>query len=217
MNEKEFSVKIYNPIIPLVLFLILVFSCKQNQRPNSENIWNNTTQTSLDGESINFKKPNQLKRSSRYRIKEDLLTLNKDTSKLTLLQNQLEFLEFEDAEIDVFVDTTTNFRLIIIYNTQRINFNKKDVAIIKKKLKEINKNSELINPKLSYGQVKATMNGNGKLLLAKYKYEIINSTDNSKTYSSLYFLTAKAYTLVVFEFSDKSKDIEKYLWSVKSS
>ncbi len=48
--------------------------------------------------------PLGFKRSSRYRIQEDLPSLATDSAQLILIQNELELLEFEDGEIDVLDD-----------------------------------------------------------------------------------------------------------------
>ncbi len=201
--------------ILMVIFISLLISCKDNKQTKSESIWSNTIQTTLEGESINFKRPKNLKRSSRYRIKEDIPILKNDTAKLYLIQKALESLEFEDSEIDVFVDTSTIFRVVIMCNTPRIDFNKNDIGLLKLQLEDKNRLIEQENPVLSHSIIKAQLKKNSKLTIAKYKYEVLNSLNENRVYNSLYYLTSPAFTLVVYEFSDNEKDIEKYLWSVK--
>ena len=46
---------------------------------------------------------------------------------LTILQNRLEVLEFQDSNIDVFVDTTVNFRVIVMCNVAPIFFGNVDL------------------------------------------------------------------------------------------
>lgn len=201
----------------VVIFLILsIISCGPNSKHKSNDPWGNAVWTNLEGELIRFRKPISLKKSSRYRIKEDLPVLASDSTKLFLFQKTLESLEFEDKAPDVFVDTTTNYRVIIICNVARINFKKNDLAILKKGMENQHQELEQLNPTLDYGPVKAKYNQNQTLKLAKFKTELTNLGDQSKVYNSIYYLTSPSYTLVVYEFSDIATDIEKYLWSVKT-
>lgn len=94
-----------------------------NQSKNQSHEWTDTNWVNLEQENIKLRVPKHLKKSSRFRIKEDLPILSRDSIKLKLVQNSLELLEFENSEIDVLVDTGKSYRLIIICHTQRIDFN----------------------------------------------------------------------------------------------
>lgn len=191
-------------------------ACGNTPKQSPSNDWANTTWMNLSQENIKLRIPNKLKISSRYRIKEDLPLLSQDSNKLLLVQNSLELLEFEDSEIDVLVDTSKSYRMIIICNTQRIDFNKTDASILKKQLELNNEKSELSNPTLEFGDISAKLKNNSKHKLASYTTQIQNKLDNSKVYNSIYYLTGDSYTLVIYEFSEDEESIEKYLWTAKT-
>lgn len=202
-------------IIAQILIISFLISCGNNSTNRQTDDWEATTWVQLHQENIKLRIPNQLKRSSRYRIKEDLPVLGKDSLKLRLFQNSLEQLEFEDAEIDVFVDTTKNYHMVIICNTSKIDFNKNDVAILKEQLKANNEHKQLDNPDLEFGEPSVKLKGNQNHKLASYTTQIRNKLDDTKVYNSIYYLTGNSYTLIVYEFSADNGSIEKYLWTTK--
>ena len=210
--KKTISIKLV--ICAFIAFTIS--SCSSDGKPESSDIWANTTWVTLEKEAIKFRKPNKLMRSSRYRIERDSPTIAKDKQMLRVLQNTLESLEFQDSEIDVFIDTTTYFHVLIICNVAPINFGARDVAIIKQQLTEQNRLAELTNPNLNYEEVNAKLKRSSEITLAKFETKIVDPTLNSSIYNSIYYLTTKSYSLIVYEFSDYRKDIENYLWSVKT-
>ncbi len=202
-------------IVIQIVILSLLFACGNNSQSGQSTDWEGTRWEQLDQENIKLRIPNELKRSSRYRIQEDLPILAMDSTKLSLMQKSLEMLEFDDAEIDVFIDTTKTYRIIIICNTSKIDFGKTDVAIIKQQMILNNEQIQIEEPTLEFGEVTATLKANQNHKLATYTYQIENKTDFSKTHSSIYYLTGKSYTLVVYEFSEDEASIEKYLWTTK--
>ncbi|MFZ1790848.1 MAG: hypothetical protein WAT92_21165, partial [Saprospiraceae bacterium] len=196
-----------------VSMLFWLISCGNNQKEIQTNEWADTNWYNLDRENIKLRIPQNMKKTSRYRIKEDLPALANDTTQLALVQNSLEYLEFEDAEIDILIDTTKEFRMIIICNLARIDFNSKDVALLKQQLKVNNEEAAKSNPMLFYSEIKTEMKGNARHKLARYTTQIQNIMDNSKVFNSIYYLTGDSYTLVVYEFSEDEESIEKYLWT----
>lgn len=176
----------------------LILSCKSNI-PSSveEDVWSNCTTTFLKNEKITFKKPNDFKRTSRYRIKTDIPLLASDPHSLLMMENSLSSLEFQDAEIDVFVDTTTNFRMVIICNIQSIRFNKNDALMVRKQVEIQNDGMEKLDTTMLYGDVKATLNNNSTLMMAKYKTELTNVITNGKLYNTIYYVTSNTFTLIV--------------------
>ena len=195
---------------------ICLTACGNNPQQKQTNEWAGTIWHQLEGENIKLRIPKQLKKSSRYRIKEDLPTLAKDSAQLRLAQNSLELLEFKDSKIDVFVDTTKSYRMIIICNTARIDFNKTDATIVKKQMKADNENKALSNPTLEFGEIIANLKTNQNHKMAKYTTQIKNMVDNGKVYHTIYYLTGDFYTLFVYEFSQDEDSIEKYLWTTKA-
>ncbi len=198
------------------MILLSLLGCDNSPNNNSPNNWAGSKWEQLEKENIQLRIPKQFKRSSRYRIKEDIKIISKDSTQLSIVQNSLKILEFEDAHIDVFVDTTKSYRMLIICNTSRIDFNKTDAAILKKQLEENNKTNALNNSNLHFGEITAKLKGNNNHKLARYTTQITNKIDNSKVNNSIYYLTGKSYTLVVYEFSEDEDSIEKYLWTTKT-
>lgn len=196
-----------------MLFLI---SCGNSPTESSKNNWEGTRYEHLNQEKIQLRIPNQMKRSSRYRLEKDLPILAKDSTKLRTVQNSLKLLEFEDSEIDVFIDTTKSYRMLIICNISRIDFSKADVAMLKQQLKSNNEKSQINEPTFKYGELSATMKANQIHKLARYTTQITNIVDNSMVYNSIFYLTGSSYTLVVYEFSEDEESIEKYLWTTKT-
>ena len=118
-----------------LLFTILIIlqftSCKEDRKLKSLDPWANTTWFNLDNESIALRIPNNFKKSSRFRLKEDMAYQTKDSSQLLFMQNALENLEFNDSQIDVFVDTTSQFHLAVICNLPKFDFRRKDILVAK--------------------------------------------------------------------------------------
>lgn len=203
-------------IFIVLIITLSIISCRNTPKQVLSDEWTNTTWINLKEENIKLRIPNQLKATSRYRIKRDFPELSKDSNKLILVQKSLELLEFEDSEIDVLVDTTKAYRMIVICNTQRIDFNKTDASILKKQLKLNNEKSKQEMPTLRFGDITAKMKSNSKHKLARYTTKIQNTLDNSEVFNSIYYLTGDSYSLVVYEFSEDEDSIEKFLWTAKT-
>jgi len=200
--------------IIVISFVLLIISCKESSTSNDP--WSNTNWIQLSNEKINIRLPNNFKRSSRYRIQKDIPILLKDTTQLRLLENSLEMLEFEDAELDVFVDSTQSYRLVVICNTQKLDFRRQDALSIKKQLEFDNAELQTTNPNLKYGAVEMKMNASPNIRLVRFTNSISNIQNNGKVYKSIYYLTAKSYSLVIYVISRSTDLVEKYLWSTKT-
>ena len=199
-----------------ILFSLFLISCGNSSTNKVTNDWQGTRWVELNQEEIKLRIPNQFKRSSRYRIKEDLPKLAEDSVKLRLVQNSLKLLEFEDSEIDVFIDTTKTYRMLIICNTSKIDFSSTDIAFLKQQLKADNDQSQIKEPAFQYGEISATLKANQTHKLARFTTQIQNKIDKSKVYNSIYYLTGNSFTLIVYEFSKDDDFIEKYLWTSKT-
>ena len=164
----------------LVLFTIgCLSSCQESStsNPSKENPWAGTTWEYLDGVPIKFRKPSALKRSSRYRIYKDLPSVAKDSVLLLLLQNSLKAMEYQDKEVDVFIDTTTEFRLITMSNMPRMVFNTVDATVLKTMIKKRMKQAEIENPFIEFGELKASMKNSKTIQLARFQYTMTNRLD----------------------------------------
>lgn len=200
-----------------LILLSFILACGNSKNEGQVNNWEGTRWEQLSEENIKLRLPTQFKKSSRYRLKEDVPYLANDKTKLRLVQNSLEQLEYEDAAVDVFVDTTKSYRLLIICNTQKINFSKRDVGILEKQLEAVNESNTNNYPLLNFGAISASLKRNQDHKLARFSNQVSHATDGSSVYNSIYYLTGGHYTLIAYEFCIDESSIEKYLWTTKSS
>ena len=204
-------------IVVLLLFIIGLLACgggKVNNKKTTDE-WPDTKWYQLENENLKLRIPTQLKRSSRYRIHEDLKIIANDSTRLRLVQNSLESLEFKDAEIDVLIDTTKDYRIIIICNIGLIEFDKTDATVLKQRLKSKYENDALNNPDMEFSEITAQIKQNSNHKLLRYSIEIQNKFSYDKVYHSLYYLNGDSYTLVVYEYSEDEESFEKHLWTSK--
>lgn len=195
--------------------ILIVSACKDNTKSPSDNVWANTEWTFLDKEPIKFLKPNSLKRSSRYRIKEDIPLLEFDTSRLSIMQKSLELMEFRDSEIDVFVDTTTTFGLTLIMNAGRQEFSKTMILMLKDSYAKQYQNMEMFNNHIQISELEVSSKQNQNHKMIKFATLVSDSRIPEKWFQTVYFLVGDAYTLMVYELTDSPHHIEKYLWTTK--
>ena len=193
----------------------MMVSC-QNRNDKKPVAWPNTDTIKLEGENIKLRVPNSLILSSRYRIKESVPALADNPQMLTVMQNSLESLELMDQNIDVLVDTTTAFRVVIICNVSRIDFNKYCVIETKNILQSKNEMAEKQNVQLHFSKVKAKYNSNGKIKLATFETELFNTVSATSINHMIYYVTGDSYSLIVYEFSDNESDIESFLWTTST-
>lgn len=202
-------------IFYILIALFLGNSCSNDSENQESDHWKNTTWHYLEGEPLKIRMPNQMKKSSRYRIEEDLPWLSNDPFRLLVLQSTLHQLEYQDAEVDVFIDTTTRYRVVIICNTQKVDFSAKDINRLKQQLQAEFLNNKAINPDLAYEKIDAKMGKSPDLVLASLKTSVAQVSTNERVNSVFYFLTGTAFTLAVFEITDTEETVEKYLWTAR--
>ncbi len=195
------------------LLLIFSLSCENNKKARP--IFSNAQEHYLTNEEITVLLPKDFKRSSRYRLNEDMPLLKRDSARLRYIEDELRALEFEDRDIDVFVDTTFDYRFIIILNTERLSFRREDIAIIRTSVNKKHESQNYHNTSISIGDTKATINNNGSLTMARLTTPVYHKFFNSQTYNTTYFLTGAYQTLILYEFSESEDRIENYLWASK--
>lgn len=200
--------------LKLIALLILLGSCEVKKQKKAEK-WPNSIQVQLLQEDIYLNLPNTFKRSSRYRIHQDLPLMSRDTTQLLIAQNFLKNIEFEDAEVDVFVDTMSKSRLLVIVNTEHMFFDKNLATKINAKLKGDYANLERSNPFLIVTEIDSRIKNNKRQKVLKFKHEITNTLWNSKLYKTTYFITTDIQSFVIYELSIEKEDVEYYLWSIK--
>ncbi len=175
----------------------------------------NAQEITLLGEDIVLNLPNLLKRSSRYSLANDIPALRQDSLALYLIQNMLEGLEFEDSEIDVFVDTTSSFHTLVILNVAYMPFDKNIGAMLNKSIRE---NYEQIESNLGYvrfEKMESTIKRRSTLQSMKFKYKISNLADQSVHYRTIYFMSNDRRSFVIYEDAAEEEDFEEFLWTIK--
>lgn len=200
----------------LHLIVYVLWSCGNGPATAPDPIWSDTSNEYLVGERIHFKKPARLTRSSRYFIERDLPYLAADSSRLAALQRVLEMMEFEDEELDVFVDSTSGNRLIVIATAPRIDFTNQEAAMLKAEMQRTSDELSLLDTSVQRGRIVGKLNGTGDLRMATYAQRFSSAAMGGSWVHTTYFLTGRNFMLVVFEFSDDDGLMEPYLWSVES-
>lgn len=194
-----------------------LLSCKNQDQGKSKSELVNTKWVYLDNENIKILLPKQFKKSSRYRIKEEFSNNVIDSSSLRAIENSLELLEFDDSYIDVYVDTTKKYRLIVIMNIASMEFNESDARLLKGMVKNYHKNIANQNTNLLIKEKEAVFKRNKNHRLSFFKTLIQNRSDQNSMFKTLYFLVGDSYSLVIHEFSIDAETIDNYLWHTKRS
>lgn len=211
VKQMKHSSLLFILIIPIIFFT----SCKNNV-DTKQDIWKDTRTITFRSENISLKLPNTFKRSSKYLIKRDIPDLKNDSFRLVTMQNALTNLEFEDHEVDVFVDTTQNYRFLIMLNTIHIPaFNKQVGNQLKAMFNQYHRDLERENFALKITELDTKIAGNELTKMLKFKYKYENRIFGGKLYKSLYFLFQKGQTIIVHEYSDNESEIIDYLWSYR--
>lgn len=197
----------------LFIFFLLISCGPQN---SSTDPYKDTIIFDLLESNTSIKLPKGFKRSSRYRIKEDLPHLTKDTSSYNLLLDILYRSEFTDAYPDLFIDTTSNMKLVYIIDESKIEINKTLGGLIKKGINDKFRNMELTNPNFSFIEVESKMNGNNYAKLLKYKHHIKYwDREDFGLYNTAFVYSNASSSYFIYEISEGVSDVEKYLWSMK--
>ena len=212
--KKKSKIHILSIVLCLPIIIILV-ACEGNSGNKEESKWEGTRWERLMEENIKLRIPSQFKRSSRYNLNEDIPALAADSASLIYFQDQLEALEFTDSEIDVFIDTTKVFRIVIICNTEKIDFTQEDIGVMRYQLNA--QIDELANSRsvMEYGEVSASFSETNMHKLALFNFKSKNTVDNSELYNSVYYLSGSSYSLVVYEYNSDEDMIQEYLWTTK--
>ena len=176
-----------------------------------------TTEEYLEGESIRFRKPARLARTSRYFLERDLPWLREDSTKLASVQRALYLMEFRDEHIDVFVDTVSRDRLVVIANTGPIDFTNGEAAALRADLQYQSDEMAALDTTVVRGPIEGQLKGTGELRMARYAQRLSLVADGASWMHRSYFLTGSRFTLLVTEVATDEGLIEPYLWSVKSS
>ncbi len=200
--------------IGLFLTSCWLISCGNDGAQQVKNLWPDTQKVQLQDENVYLKIPKSLLRSSRYRLEQDLPTLKNDSLSLALFQNALAGMEFDDAAIDVFVDSTSNWMIIIMnfaYEPLSKNLGAMFNGVLKKKARAI----EAQYPNLKVNKIASRMKQNKQQKMMKFKNQYLDEKAQRQLFESIYFVSTKIQSYAIIEIAAGEKDIEKYLWSIK--
>ncbi len=202
------------PTLYILITICLFFlNCSNQKKSNSP--YENAKTFSLLEIDKNIKLPASFKRTSRYRVKEDVSKLKEDTLALYLFQETLHSAEFIDAEVDIFADTTSEFHTVIILEQQRMQINKTTGSIIKKQLNDMYRSFEAHNSDITVVEVESNMSQNNIGSLLKYKHNLKNWNNGLDIYYNQFFYSNSNKSFMITEINMSIKDITKYIWSLK--
>ena len=200
-------------LIYLSFILFGIWSC--NQTPPPEDLFAGAQTIKLAEESATLKLPSFFQRSSIYRLTEEIPYLKEDTSFFQSIELILDAFVFEDKELDVLVDTTSELRCLIIVDGQRFDIDETSGKIINKQLGDQMRLQDEENLFLEIHKIDSKMKMNSQIQMLKYKYEFVNTLSRTSYYRSLFFISNPSRSLLVIEISVEGHDVEDYLWTVK--
>ncbi|MFK8101253.1 MAG: hypothetical protein AB8G15_01965 [Saprospiraceae bacterium] len=205
-----------NQLLFISFFLtsFCMLSCGNDGVQQVKNLWPDTQKIQLQDENVYLQIPKQLTRSSRYRLQQDMPNLEKDSLSLVLFQDALAGMEFDDAEIDVFVDSTSNW-MIIIMNLPYVPLDKNIGAMFNGILKKKARAIEAKYPNLKVNKIASRMKQNKQQKMMKFKNQYLDEKAQRQFFESIYFISTKIQSYAIVEIAAGEKDIEKHLWSIK--
>lgn len=198
----------------LLALSLLVLGCGKKENPKPMN-WENTTWQRLQGEQIQFRLPNNFKRSSPEAIHSDVPALKAKMHDMLVLEMIFSKMETLDKQIDIFVDTTSEFRLLIIGDIERMDLSPKNSASVKQEMEKKYAELNALDSTRQFVIKEATRSTKGMNKMVKYKTEITYSKTGINMFQTTYFLTTPLFTTIIYEYSLSKVEIMNYLWSVK--
>ncbi len=194
------------------IFLLSLGSCNRSSPPD---LYAGAQTIHLAKESATLKLPTYFKRSSIYRLSEDIPYLSEDTNFLQSIEETLKSFEFEDSVLDILVDTTSELRCLIIADEQRFEIDEMSGNILNKQLEEQFRQLDEESLFLEINKIDSKMKMNSKIEMLKYKYEFVNTLNRNSYYRTFFFVSNPSRSLFIIEISVEGIDVEDYLWTVK--
>ncbi|MBR9920105.1 MAG: hypothetical protein GYB31_04640 [Bacteroidetes bacterium] len=201
--------------LSLILFLtLLLSSCSSEPKTHISFNPESTYDAEIQKGGMSMKLPITFKRSSRYTIKKDMPGLAEDPDLLYATQRTLEGLEFNDGEIDLFIDTVS-YAVFFIQSLDRTPLSQQDAKILNSMLAQEYRNNEATIPGYSAEKVVANLKGDEKKQVMKIKYKVVDPGYDFVEYRTSYFLTTPQRSLYILESSSLEEDMEPFVWSIK--
>lgn len=202
--------------ISIISFAFLInysFSSCSSKKSNSE-IWDSCTERKLDMLHATILLPEEFKRTSKYKLVNDIPLLNEN---LDLQDQVLKFLnafEFKDSSLDAFYAANKELNLVTILNDKRVEFDSKLGNQLKAIINAYYKNLEIENS-LSVISIDNYIKNTDKLQMMKFKHRFENKVHGNSYFQSIFFVNTQAQLFVVKQISLEESDVEDYLWSLK--
>ena len=199
----------------VLLFICLLLGCDANKpAPKNKVAPVKSNRFVLDGSNIGLDLPEGFMVSSKYRLTNDCPQLEQDSFMLLNIERWLEISEFHDKDIDVFVDTTKEVKVLIFQDMERIVLDKYTGQLLNKDLKkslsdlEAETNYVITSLKLD-ADYKA---GNaGEYFKFKYRLDYFDKT----RFNNFYVLTTPNRTFMIKEISSEYEDMESWIANMK--
>jgi hypothetical protein len=203
----------------LFVFVMLVLGCKEETKPPVKHALPPSQKVYLEGKTASMNLPLTFKRSSRYLLERDIPAFQKNQFALWMFQQRLERLEFQDSEIDVFADTTSDLHFLMILNMPHTPINKQAGNLLNGQINQMWRkiqasSGNLINVEKA-GE--ATIRGVGKTTVLKFKHKVsFLMMQENVEFHTVFIVTSEYRTLMIMEVSENENDVEEYLWTLKN-
>ena len=205
-------------LIVILSAILLLLGCSKNEKRKKDDLsfLENTKEINLEKETTRFKIPNNYKKTSRYRIKQDIPRLKEDSVVLFITQRELEALEFQDSEIDIYVDTISKYHTIIFINLRQFSFSIDEANLLNKIVSDEFKALDEQISEIEIVKLESNFRRSKNWEYMKFKFHFKNLIEPKRSvYKTAYFLTTDRQSYVIIEYSETEDDLEKYLWTIK--
>jgi len=195
--------------------LLIVCSCS-NPPSNTKDIWENTRKIRLEEENATLRIPNGLKKIELEDIR-SLPYITADSAVVNGFIESIQAFEFEDNIIDVFADDDSKFGIISIMEGKLRPIDAYGGAYLSTTLRKTYDRLEITNFDLTIKKIDSKMKQTDKIKMVKLKHKFIfkEALEDITEYRTLFFMTTPYRSLIIYEWSAGTNDIEDYLWSVQ--
>jgi len=197
----------------LLLSIILCLSCSSAEKQNDP--FGDAKSHKIGETTANIRLPKTFKRSSKYRMKEDIPALSYDSITYNSMIRILERNSFEKNTSDLFVDTSSILHFIHIVQIEHTPLNKTNAAMLKGMINTSYRTAEEMNANLSIVEEGSNIQSNNNATLLRFKHHIKNwSVPDDGFYSNYFVYTTKSNTYIISEVREDNKDHSRFLWSI---
>ncbi len=185
---------------------------KNPEKPTAEN----SKKFQLTNETISILLPLGFKHSDRPHIKEDIPAMKTDPLLMVPLQGGIDDLRSEDDFPDLFVDTLSDYRFVLVHNFQYLELDKEVQDAIEKYL---HKRMDFLETLVRFIKVQRqsidyteTENHNR----FKVRYLVTDKENpNHKIWLTMYFIATANQSYYIFMASATEDDLEAYLTAIE--